>query len=320
MESFIDSVVQQFGPFPLVGKCLFFLVLRDGFNDIISAALPAKLSAERMSAPTALACNSLGPVIIKHPQIHVIRYEKMLLVKQQSLTQCGLGAFKAPPFLLSPSAAIHPKFEKGRTHLPEIVIHPVKTLAVGHVFNVNQEFFQMIKTGDGYLWRGWKGKLTPCNRGDNAVKPSGSALGQSTSSGGKSIYSWCKLICCSRYFGSCREQVGNHQVGTPVEVEGSPEWWEIEDGDEDEDGVGDGSDDSEYGSDDESIDSDEESEEEEEEVEEAGVGYVSDESEYSSDQVSTDSDGESEEEESDDDEKEGREEEGEEREEGEGEE
>ncbi|RPB06001.1 hypothetical protein L873DRAFT_1661010 [Choiromyces venosus 120613-1] len=229
---------------------------------IFSAVVPAKISSEQMSAPTAPARNSLGPVITPHPRIHIIEYQKMLLVRQQSVTQCGLGAFKTPTFLLNPSAAIHSKFENGRTHLPEIIIHPVESLAAGHVFNVNQEFFHMIKTGDGNLWRGWKGNFTPSNREDNAVKPSGSAFGQSQSLDGKEIYSWCKLDCCRRYFGSCKEQVGIHKVETPVEVEDGPEWWEIEDDDGEEDGVGYSSGDSEYDSDEDSG-SDEESEEEE---------------------------------------------------------
>jgi len=128
----------------------------------------------------------------------------------------------------------------------------------------------MIKTGDGYLWRGWKGKFTPSNRKDNAVKSSGAAFGQSKSPDGKEIYSWCKLDCCRRCFESFESrkgQVGSHEVETPVEVEApveaedGPEWWEIED-DGGEDGVGYGSGDSDYGSDEESDDSDEESEEE----------------------------------------------------------
>jgi len=93
------------------------------------------------------------------------------------------------------------------------------------------------------------------------VKPSGSAFGKSMSPDGKEIYSWCKLDCCRRYFGSCQEQVGSHKVETPVEVEDGPEWWEIED-DGGADEVGYGSGDSEYDSDEESDDSDEESEEE----------------------------------------------------------
>jgi len=127
------------------------------------------------------------------------------------------------------------------------------------MFDVNQEFFNMIKTGDGYLWRGWKGKFTPSNRVDNAVKPSGSAFGQSKSPDGKEIYSWCKLDCCRQYFESCKEQVGSTKVETPVEAEDGLEWWEVE-GDGGEDGVY--FEDSEYGSDEESDDPDEESEEE----------------------------------------------------------
>ncbi|KAG0134332.1 hypothetical protein HOY82DRAFT_238133 [Tuber indicum] len=166
-----------------------------------------------------------------------------------------------PTFLLNPSAAIHSKFEKGRTHLPEIIVQPAESLAAGHIFDVNQEFFHMIKTGKGYLWRGWKGKYTPSNREDNAVKPSGSAFGQSKTPDGREIYSWCKLDCCRRYFESCKERVGSHKVEVPVEVEDGPEWWEIED-DGGEDGLGYGSGDSEYGSDEESDHSDEESDEE----------------------------------------------------------
>ncbi|KAG0637755.1 hypothetical protein HOY80DRAFT_1010467 [Tuber brumale] len=240
----------------------------DGFKEtIFSAALSATISAEQMGAPTALACNSLGPVITQHPQIHIIEYEKMLLLKQQSITHCGLGAFKSPTFLLSPSAAIHSKFEKGRAHLPEIIVQPVESLAAGHMFDVNQEFFRMIKTGEGYLWRGWKGKYTPSNREDNAVKPSGAAFGQSKSPEGQEIYSWCKLDCCRRYFESCEEQVGSRKVEVLVEAEDGPEWWEIED-DGGEDGLGYGSGDSEYGSDEESDHSDEEEDSDDDDDEE----------------------------------------------------
>jgi len=125
----------------------------------------------------------------------------------------------------------------------------------------------MIKTGEGYLWRGWKGKFTPSNRVDNAVKPSGSAFGQSKSPDGKEIYSWCKLDCCRQYFESCKEQVGSTEVEAPVEAEGGREWWEIED-DGGEDGVGYGSGNSEYDSDEESGSSDEEEDSDDDDEEE----------------------------------------------------
>ncbi|KAG0644717.1 hypothetical protein HOY80DRAFT_1102786 [Tuber brumale] len=164
-------------------------------------------------------------------------------------------------FPLAPSTIMCSKFEKGGAHPPAIIIHPAETLALGDMFDINQEFFNMIKTGEGYLWRGWKGKFTPTTRGDNAVKRSGSSFGQSKSPDGKEIYSWCQLDCCRHYVESRERKVGSQEVETQVEAEEGLEWWEIG-GDADEDGLVYDSESSEYCSDEDSDDCDEESEEE----------------------------------------------------------
>ncbi|KAG0634432.1 hypothetical protein HOY80DRAFT_986501, partial [Tuber brumale] len=196
-------------------------------------------------------------------------------------------------FSLAPSTIIRSKFEKGGAHPPAIIIHPAETLAVGDMFDINQEFFNMIKTGEGYLWRGWKGKFTPTTRGDNAVKPSGSSFGQSKSPDGKEIYSWCQLDCCRRYVESREKNVGSQEVETPVEAEEGLEWWEIG-GDTEEDGLVYDSEASEYCSDEDSDDCEESEEEDSDSDDERDDDEGDDE----------DSDGDDEDDEGDDDEEE----------------
>ncbi|KAG0639125.1 hypothetical protein HOY80DRAFT_1075627 [Tuber brumale] len=214
-----------------------------------------------METPTAPGNNALGPAMTDHLRVPTAGFENTLLLKQLCIASCGPGAYESSTLLLGPSTPIGSQFYKGVAHPPEIIAQSVESLAISQMFDINQEFFHMIKTSKGYLWRGWKGKFTPPNRGHNAVKPSGAALGQSKSKDCKEIYSWCKLECCHQYFGSCKRQVGSHKVEALDEAGEGLEWWEIE---SDEDGgVSYGSDDSEHGSDEETDISVAESEEEE---------------------------------------------------------
>ncbi|KAG0138629.1 hypothetical protein HOY82DRAFT_631239 [Tuber indicum] len=263
METFNTSVV-QFGPLHPMRKSPFVSLMDSSQEALSPAAFSAKISVQYIGLPTKPRCTSFGPSITQQPRAHVAQSEERFCLKQQPITSCSPGAYKNATLPLSRSATIGSEAEIGETHPPEINIQPAESLSIGHMFDINQEFFHMIKTGQGYLWRGWKGKFTPPNRGDNAVKPSGSAFGQIVSPDGKEIYSWCKLHCCRRYFESCTKQEGSHEVETPLQEEDGLEWWEIG-GDGSETGFSGSSDDSESSSEEESDDCEEESDDSEEE-------------------------------------------------------
>ncbi|KAG0138630.1 hypothetical protein HOY82DRAFT_631240 [Tuber indicum] len=282
-------------------------------------AFSIQVSRERMATHTSPVGNPTGLMETHYPRADITDYENQFLLAKQCIARGGFGGYKNRTFVPCQSASIRSEVEDGGARRLEINFQHTESLATGHMFDINQEFFHMIKTGQRYLWRGSKGRFAPPSRGDNAVKPTGSTFRLTMSPDGKEIYSRSKLHCRRRYFESWTKQLDSNKGETTVEADKGQNLWEI-DGDSGEESFGCGSDDSEFDSDEMSDLSDEESEEgdtgsddvdvdsDEDEADKRpnrceidgdsgddSFGYGSDDSEFDSDKMSDLSDEESEE-------------------------
>ncbi|KAG0639124.1 hypothetical protein HOY80DRAFT_1001236 [Tuber brumale] len=180
-----------------------------------------------MRWPTAPDFNSPGPVVTSHPSIHIVEYERMVLLRKQSINSCGLGARKSQTVLLNPTSIVRSQFEKGAARPPVIIVQSPESLPTGHMLDISQESFPMIKASEGYLGRGWMGKFAP---------PSGGIM---WSPDGKERYFWWgdELDYGADDSLYCSDQ--DSDISDEESEEGDSDWDDVEEQEDEEDEVDD---------------------------------------------------------------------------------